>query len=756
MPTGDFPFCRFWLKEMKKGLKILLIVCGVILALPLLVTFLAGPIAKDYIQKHDKELIGREVNVKRVGLNLFLGKLDIKELTLFEDDGTTPFVQFDRFDTRIKLRDLLQHRLCVKRALLSGLKVNVEQNGDWFNFNSLSEHFALEKTKASSLDFGLVFNDVTLDNSSIHYADLALGNEFNLNDIALNIPFLDLSELNTDVGLDLRLSDNATLHTDLRLSDNAKKYFINVKLSNLDVEVIEPYVQQSYPVDFTAGVINLDVEAQGLTDHILDFELKGNVGFNQIVLYDATEKPLASIDSLSAAVNRINLTDKDLNIDKLHIKGLRLAYVIGADSLSNFDKVLGGNHRTDSLEMSFDPDTLSLKQVEEKPWNVSIADLILDETHLFFEDNTLPNVFRYELSDISLTSKNFTLDGKNAMQLQASLNTVGKLFVKWQGSLDGRDNHNLTLILSNIKVADFSPYAMQWFGCPIENGTLSFHSQNIISDGDLNGVNKLQTASLTLGNKIKHFHPLYPKVPLKLGLYLLTDKHNNISIDLPVSGNLKDPAFSYGKALRKVFFNLMAKVAASPFRLMTDEDNNMKYIPFDPIKLDFSPEQYVMIDNVAATLQSRSDLSIILEQQVQYDEAIKQLCVMQLQRDYYLATHTELKPSDIDFLTNEAIMSIKLNDKGLCNYARQYSDKKRFRSAKDVESLACTLYQERSEKVLPMIMERRNALLTDYLWNVKGLTPEQVSVTTIDESLLKSFVKPSRYEMHVFRYEDME
>ena len=151
---------------MKKGLKIILIVCGVILALPLLVTFLAGPIAKDYIQKHDKELIGREVNVKRVGLNLFLGKLDIKELTLFEDDGTTPFVQFDRFDTRIKLHDLLQHRLCVKHALLSGLKVNVEQNGDWFNFNSLSEHFALEKTKTSSLDFGLVFNDVTIENSS--------------------------------------------------------------------------------------------------------------------------------------------------------------------------------------------------------------------------------------------------------------------------------------------------------------------------------------------------------------------------------------------------------------------------------------------------------------------------------------------------------------------------------------------------------------------------------------------------------------
>lgn len=741
---------------MKKAFKFPLVFLGAIVILLLGINFLSGPIAKNYVEKHDKELIGREVSVKRVGVNLFAGKLNINELTLFEDDGTTPFVQFDRFDTKIKLHDLLQHRLWVKQALLSGLKVNVEQNRDWFNFNSLREHFVSNKTNESSLDFGLVFNDVTIEDGSIRYADLALGNEFNLNDIALNIPTLDLSELNTDVGLDLRLSEKATLHTDLRLSENAKKYFINLKLSNLGIEVVEPYVQQNYPVDFVDGFISLDVEAQGLTEHILDFELKGDIAVNQIVLNDTEDKPLASIDSIFASFNRLSLTDKDLDFNKLHINGLKTAYVIDADSVSNFDLVLKAIRPTDSLVILTESDTLSSSLEEEKPWKVSIADLALDGAQILFEDHTLPDVFRYKLSDISLASKNFTLDGKNAIQFQASLNTVGKLFTKWQGTFDGRDNHNLTLMLSNVKVADFSPYVMQWFGFPVENGTLSFHSQNIISDGNINGINKLQIANPEFGNKIKHYHPQFEKVPLKLGFHLLTDKNHNVSVDLPVTGDLNDPHFSYRKALAKVFSNLLAKVASSPFRLMTDEDNNLKYIPFDPIKFDFSPEEYVMIDNVAATLQSRSDLSIILEQQVQYDEAIKSLCVMQLQRDYYLATHTELKPSDIDFLTNEAILSIKLNDKGLCNYARQYSDKKRLRSAKDVETLACTLYRERSEKVLPKIMERRNALLTDYLWNVKGLTPEQVTVTTIDESLMKSFVKPSRFEMHVFRYEDME
>jgi hypothetical protein len=241
-----------------------------------------------------------------------------------------------------------------------------------------------------------------------------------------------------------------------------------------------------------------------------------------------------------------------------------------------------------------------------------------------------------------------------------------------------------------------------------------------------------------------------------LGLYLLSDKHNNVVLNLPVSGNLNNPAFSYGKALGKVFSNLLTKAAASPFRLMTDEDNNLKYIPFDPLQFDFSPEQYVMIDNVVTTLQSRSDLGIVLEEQVQYEEVIKQLSIMQLQRDYYLSTHPEIKASDIDFLTNETIRSIKLTDKGLCDFAAQYSKKKKLHSAKEVTSVACEVYRSKSEAILPRLMSRRNEMLTNYLHNVKGLSPEQISVTTIDASLMKSFIKPSRFEMHVFTYEEME
>jgi hypothetical protein len=737
---------------MKKAVKIPLIVLGSIIGLLLVVLLLLSPIAKNYVEKHDQELMGRELSMGKLWVNPFSGTVKIKDLTLYEEDGTTPFVHFDRFTTTIKLRELLNHRLWVKRATLSGLNVNVEQDRDWFNFTSLLERFSSNTDPTESSRLGLVFNEVNIENGAIRYADLARGSELMLRDIALFVPALDLADMKTDVGLDLALSDEALLHTDIRLSDNGKKFFINLKINKLSLDVIEPYLQQNYPVNLLTGWADLDLEAEGPTDHIMDLVLKGNLTLNEVELQDMEEHPLGVIDSVFAEIKRLRLNDKEADLGKLHLSALKAKYIVEADSTTNFDFLLS----RDTTEVASEWDTITIPVEEPKSWKVSIDDLVLDQAEVLYEDHTLPEVFHYEISDINLTSRRFTLDGDNSIHLEAMLNHVGKLFVNWRGSLHGLDKHDLTLMLNNVQVADFSPYTMQLFGVPVTAGTLSFRSQNVINDGNINGVNKLQTASLKLGDKNKKIHPKYPKVPLKLGVYLLADRNNNISVDLPVSGNLNDPQFSYRKTLRKVFFNVLAKVAASPFRLMTDEDNNLKYIPFDPLQFDFSPEQYVMIDNVVVTLQSRSDLAIMLEEQVQYDEVVKELCIIQLKRDYYLSTHPGTKFSDLDFLSSEAIRSIKLNDKGLCDYATQYSKKKRLRSAKDVTSVACEVYRDKSEKMLPGLMARRNELLSDYLWKVKGLTPEQISVTTIDASLMKSFVKPSRYEMHVFRYEDME
>ena len=157
---------------MKKVLKIIGIILGVLIFIIALALLLVSPIAKAYIQKHDKELVGREITIDHLRINVLAGKVGIKGLTLYEDDAQHAFVQLGHFETNVKLWDLLHRQLTVEKLWLKGLKVNIEQNRTWFNFNSMIDFFASDKPKeekSEKSDFGVVLNDILVDRSYIRY-----------------------------------------------------------------------------------------------------------------------------------------------------------------------------------------------------------------------------------------------------------------------------------------------------------------------------------------------------------------------------------------------------------------------------------------------------------------------------------------------------------------------------------------------------------------------------------------------------------
>ena len=67
---------------MKKALKITGIILAVILGLVIAALLLVSPIAKSYIQKHDKELIGRDLTIEKLWINALGGSVKIKDLVL--------------------------------------------------------------------------------------------------------------------------------------------------------------------------------------------------------------------------------------------------------------------------------------------------------------------------------------------------------------------------------------------------------------------------------------------------------------------------------------------------------------------------------------------------------------------------------------------------------------------------------------------------------------------------------------------------
>ena len=744
------------MKKAKKVWKIILIVLGVLVLLVGLALLFVSPIAKAYIQKHDTELVGREITIDKLRINVLGGKVKIQGLTLYEDDGQHAFVQLGDFETSIKLRDLLDHQVTVEKLSLLGLKVNIEQNRTWFNFNSLIDFFASnepkeEKTEKS--DYGVVLYDILIDSSFIRYADIAVGSEFLLNDIALRVPKIDLSTLKTHVSLDLMLGQDASLHTQLRLSENAEDYILNMQLANLDLNIIEPYLKQSLAVDSVRGKLDFNLQALGSTEHILDFVTKGDITLRKLAIQDNTGYLIGTIDSIVTDIHQYSIAENRLDLDRLKLSGVRTEYIVKADQSTNFDIILGKQkvyNDTTVFERLGDTIAAEFNEVQDnKQLRILVKDLRLENSRVYYEDNTLPSPFQYEISDIVMTSKNFSFTGENSVRLRAMLNQVGKLNAVWKGNVTSLDNHNLTLMLNNLKLTDFSPYSVQTFGYPLENGTLSFNSQNIITNRNLKGINKLEIAEPQAGDKLKNVEPEIKHVPLKLGLYLLTDKDNKLAVNLPVSGSLDDPEFSYKRAILKVLGGLIVKVCTAPFRLLGGDDE-VQYIEFDMQHFDFSALEYSQIDELAATMLEKPDLTVTLEQRINYHEVIQSLSDIQLQRDYYRSLHPEKGITGMDFLTNEEILSIKLTDRGLMEYASSFAEEgKTVQSKQEVEEMALKLFGDKSDELLTRMIERKNNKLSTYLTATKGVPSSRITINPPTLEAMKTYNKACRYEIHV-------
>ena len=90
----------------------------------------------------------------------------------------------------------------------------------------------------------------------------------------------------------------------------------------------------------------------------------------------------------------------------------------------------------------------------------------------------------------------------------------------------------------------FTSYFDPIFAYRITGGNLSLVSQNVITNNNLKGANLLNIYDCEVEKDKTVQKPEY-KVPLKMALYIVKDKDDKISIDLPVSGNVNSPEFSY-------------------------------------------------------------------------------------------------------------------------------------------------------------------------------------------------------------------
>jgi len=104
-------------------------------------------------------------------------------------------------------------------------------------------------------------------------------------------------------------------------------------------------------------------------------------------------------------------------------------------------------------------------------------------------------------------------------------------------------------------MTNLTPYSGKFAVAKIDSGKLSVDLEYKVKQRQLFGENKFIVNKLKLGERVDS--PDAIKLPLDLAIALLEDSSGIIDLDLPVSGSLDEPQFSYAKIIWKAIVNVL-------------------------------------------------------------------------------------------------------------------------------------------------------------------------------------------------------
>lgn len=777
---------------MKKALKITGIVIAALLILVIAALKFAPGIVRGYIVNNSEELIGRKVAIESISLDPFSFTLSIDSLAVFEKDGETPFVSFEKFRVNVDPFDMFTGTASVSEIYLKGLYARVLQHEDRFNFTDIIEFLskgdstaldsaaiaaaadsAAAKADTASVDSagmvnaaeiaeGLPFNisvkNIVFEKGNIIYQDTKVGSKIHLQDFSLNIPAVYLSNKQTDVGLSLKFADGGDLIVKVEANAATNDFTLNVNLKDFALACGKPYLNDFINYKDFAGTLSVAVNVAGNLNDILSSDIKGTVSLDGVVLTETSGRTLG-VNHVGVGIGKANINENNYVVDSVVVDGAFAHLDLYKNGKTNIDVLLkkGSADEPDSAQLAADqqlvlgdaPDSTAAPEVKEEPapaeksnpLKARINKLLLQNTKVSATDHSITKPFNYTVSGITVLGSNINYDTPCSINVKAAFPDGGSLNVKYKGALSNIGTMDAYVSVKNLALKHFSNYSHHYTGYPLSAGTLAFASENKINNFELDSKNTIDIYNIDVADKDPNSNPEF-MVPMKVGLYILKDKDDKIQFDIPVHGNLKDPQFSVGKIIWKTVMNLLIKVALSPLKIVgnlastgagaigLDLGKNDEII-IDATAKTFTSEQYAKASKMTEALSKDKNLKLVFTQFYNVRKTTEAYRTVKLKTEYYKKTHGKENLTELD---ERAIAEMSDSDEGFVAYVKENGDKL------DVKAL---------RKELSALAEGRNQDLLKVLSQQSGVTKKNIKVITAPANQLSSHHGKAMYKVSV-------
>ncbi|MBO4646488.1 MAG: DUF748 domain-containing protein [Bacteroidales bacterium] len=720
-------------KRGRKFLKISLIVIKSLVGLFLLVAALISPVAHWYIEKHSKELCHRVVTMDDLTINLFKGSVEIKGLVGLEENEKDTAISFDRLYANMTLWRLLKKQVQLTEITLENPNIVIVQNGNRFNFSDISDFYKSDKPKEEKEEKSswiVDLQNINLSGGRLLYRDAQVNSRFNLKQLAVSIPQIYFNTEKTDIGLQLKFENGGSLDLRLLYVMENNEYDLNAKINRFEVDAVTPYLKQFLNISKLKGLLNADVQICGNLDHILEVKAHGNTELSGISAIAPDGKTLASVKNFQMDVSEVDTKQKLFHISRVHAEGCSFDYEIYNDHTSIDDFFAEEKTAQDTTATASENLTADTTARTEKPIQLKIDDITIANTNLNYIDHTMRELVNIPISQINIHTQNFTLDHPLDIQLQAMVGETGQLRGNWSGSLNNFSNMKLNVFLSNFKLPTASPYCVEYLAYPITDGLLSFVSTNTLDNNYIKSQNKIDIYNCKVDKKIKGIPTEY-NIPLRAGVYVLTDRKGKIELDLPVSGDVSSPNFSYKKIIFKTLCNLFVKVVAAPVDFIIKSINGDPDL-FDDIQYAIYPqglgtESADRLNKIADAMKEKEEIILQMQQSLNWEENLREYALFNAKKEFYQQKHggKQLTMEDYD-----NIREIKNTQNGFVSYVNGRISKE---VTGDIYDKCISLYDRTElEQQIKANVERRNNMLIQHFTSL-GISRNRLETLPLGE-----------------------
>jgi hypothetical protein len=398
-----------------------------------------------------------------------------------------------------------------------------------------------------------------------------------------------------------RLSASGKVGIDPLVVDSA------VEIDGLSLVPLEPLLARVARLRLESANLSADGRVRSGGDESFAFE--GNVALADLSAEDTlADERFVAWKALSLSGLAVRLDARSFEVPEVRIDAPYAKVFIAKDGSTNLGGVLAPNAGREG------PSEAGAGEAEKaEPFAILIGKIDIAGGSANFADLSLPLPFETGIHSLDgeVTSLRTGSPAPARVKLHGTVSRYG------EARIDGRLNAfqplqdtDLRVAFRNLEMASLTPYSVKFAGYRIDEGKLAVELHYRLKGRRLEAGNRIVMDQLTLGERVES--PDAIDVPLSLAIGLLKDANGRIDLDVPVSGSLDDPRFSYGKAIRDAIKTLLVRVVKAPFgflgSLVGAGDDSLKYVLFDPGRDELGPPEREKLAKLAEALGRRPGL----------------------------------------------------------------------------------------------------------------------------------------------------